>query len=50
MVRTKEGDRPMDFTKAKYRHELKYVSSQMDLALIKNRLDHLIALAKALKK
>lgn len=34
----------------KYRHELKYVSSQMDLALIKNRLDHLISLDSHVKE
>lgn len=40
----------MDTMNVKYRHELKYVSSQMDLALIKNRLDHLISLDSHVKE
>ena len=39
----------MDNNNVKYRHELKYVASQMDLALIKNRLDHVIALDSHVK-
>lgn len=34
----------MDNNNVKYRHELKYVATQMDLALIKNRLDNVIPL------
>ena len=40
----------MNNNNVKYRHELKYVASQMDLALIKNRLDHLISLDSHVKE
>lgn len=37
-------------TDVKYRHELKYVSSEMELALVKNRLDRLISLDSHVKE
>ena len=40
----------MDEAKVKYRHELKYVSSEMELALVKGRLDHLISLDSHVKE
>ena len=40
----------MDEAKVKYRHELKYVSSEMELALVKERLDHLISLDSHVKE
>lgn len=40
----------MDEAKIKYRHELKYVSSEMELALVKGRLDHLISLDSHVKE
>ena len=40
----------MNNNNVKYRHELKYVASQMELALIKNRLDHLISLDSHVKE
>ena len=40
----------MDNNNVKYRHELKYVASQMELALIKNRLDHVISLDSHVKE
>ena len=39
----------MDEAKVKYRYELKYVSSEMELALVKGRLDHLISLDSHVK-
>lgn len=40
----------MDEAKVKYRYELKYVSSEMELALVKGRLDHLISLDSHVKE
>ena len=40
----------MDEAKVKYRHELKYVSSEIELALVKGRLDHLISLDQHVKE
>ena len=40
----------MDEAKVKYRHELKYVSSELELALVKGRLDHLISLDSHVKE
>ena len=39
----------MEKTKQKYRHELKYVITQTELALIKSRLEHLIPLDSHVK-
>ena len=40
----------MDEAMVKYRHELKYVSSETELALVKGRLDHLISLDSHVKE
>lgn len=40
----------MEETKVKYRHELKYVSSEKELALVKNRLDALMSLDSHVKE
>ncbi len=40
----------MEEPKVKYRHELKYISSETELALVKNRLDRLISLDSHVKE